>query len=736
MGLLDLKSTVLTVYESDISGQKAGLADLQGEEKKLAEAELEAAEARAQQHKDWLGSLGAITLGLGALAAAGKFVWDGYKEGIKEAQLANTAMGVDLDRLSAAAGGLQTHMELLAFAAKASSSAFGNSQGDMETAERAIRALTARGVDAETAYDAVTNAVVGMKTKGLAALGVFVDTAGVKFGEGGEALGTFDQKLGLHANVMQSLTALTNGVSDSQDNLGDSMTRAEVDLSDAWAKLKTGLGELVVAMAPLLEALASAVGLIAEAAKGQGHSGWGLDALTGGAGSILRSEDNARKQIAQYKAQDDAAQRGHAMWGDPADAANDPADAANGSGPNGALGNSLTKLQDGVAKVIGRATDKINNALPEITFEDNTSNMEEQARKRVEDAKKAGEKWAEQHKKMLAEINEIAKKATDDLVKELDKDIDQDPDGYVERASLLARLRGDPRTRFGGTDTPSTVTIDQGGPTYGAGRDGTTYGSPTFDSNGMNSTGAAGWNASNWRTTQGTGGLGVAAQNFDQAVPQQNWWDVSRPGAQDALAQQKLADATAGKTLLEKTFGKPGEFDLYKKAFEGLTKAATAAFDAWITGSESAGDAFKKAVGQIIEALANQMLVESLKYTAMGIGSIFLNPAETATDFAAAAAYAAGAVAAGALAKDMGSAWGVGASSSSSSGSGSGASGVPTSPAGSTTTVGSAAGNTNGNAVIVVGDQWSSSTARMKQIAAKKYVDLALGQLGYGVSNR
>ena len=235
-----------------------------------------------------------------------------------------------------------------------------------------------------------------------------------------------------------------------------------------------------------------------------------------------------------------------------------------------------------------------------------------------------------------------------------------------------------------------------------------------------------------------TGGLGAPAQNdFEKNLSgNMDWWKIGTGNAQQELQIEAAQKEKNDTSLLEKTFGKVGEFDLYKKAFEGLTKAATASFDAWITGSMSASEALKHAIGQMIESLANQMLVESLKNFAYSVGMLAMGDFPAAGRYALAGAeFAAGALLAGTLAKEMGSAWGVGTAPSSSSGAGagggSGSGTVPTSPASSATTTQTAAPMTN---VIVVGDGFTDMTPRMKVVNAQKYVDMATGQQRFGVT--
>ncbi len=259
MGLLDLNREIVTEFKADISDHKAKIRELDGAEKELAEAELQRAEARNEQMDSWLEKVGKVSLALFAIKEVGSIVFEGYKEGIHEAKLETAAMGVNIEALGAAAGGLKTKLELLEFAAKANASAFHNSQDDMEVAERAIRKLEARGVPAAEAVEAITNAVVSAKTRGLVPLGIVVDTHIEKLKGMDEANMSAAQKTELHAAAMKSLREFTEDASDSQDNLGDSMGRTQVNMANSWAELKISLGELATAFGPILNFLSLAI---------------------------------------------------------------------------------------------------------------------------------------------------------------------------------------------------------------------------------------------------------------------------------------------------------------------------------------------------------------------------------------------------------------------------------------------------------------------------------------------
>lgn len=269
---MDLAREVLLEFKADTSDAKKEIRELDGEEKAYAEHQLERMNVHNENLETFVDKLAKVKLAMTAVHEVGEIIWDGYKEGIKEARLETAAAGIDIEKLSEAAGGLKTNMELLEFAAKANKSAFHNTQEDMEMAERAMRALEQRGLDAAEAQDAVTHALVEGKTKGLEPYGIVVDKHIDDLKRQGEENLTLAQKQEIHKNAMESLKIVADEVSDSQENLGDSMKHAQVRLSDAWAEIKKGLGELVVAFAPVIESLATVLGLVAKIGHAVGEA--------------------------------------------------------------------------------------------------------------------------------------------------------------------------------------------------------------------------------------------------------------------------------------------------------------------------------------------------------------------------------------------------------------------------------------------------------------------------------
>lgn len=190
-------------------------------------------------------------------------------------------------------------------------------------------------------------------------------------------------------------------------------------------------------------------------------------------------------------------------------------------------------------------------------------------------------------------------------------------------------------------------------------------------------------------------------------------WRTSGYGKQQAQGYDKFNTAKKN-SFLEETFGKLEDFSAYKIAFDSLSGATSAALGAWIDGSMSAGQAFKKFIAEALKGLASQMLIESLKHGAYALGSLaFGDVGGAAKHGVAALAFGAGAAAAAVAAKALG-----GSATPATSGPRASAPNV-TGPAAA------AAGPTGG--IVVIGDSFADDTPRMKQLRAQRLIAMAIG---------
>lgn len=210
--------------------------------------------------------------------------------------------------------------------------------------------------------------------------------------------------------------------------------------------------------------------------------------------------------------------------------------------------------------------------------------------------------------------------------------------------------------------------------------------------------------------------------------------DVSRPGvsSEDAYAdesnavriRQRRAEREKEQAKLATMFGESSPFrgiDLVTQGFDALTTAASSAFDALISGSESAGTAFRRALGEMLKGDAIQAGVQVIKEGAWALGSLAFGDTKGAALHAASAAkWALTAAAAGAGAALLGAGGGGGGASA---GGGGGAS-----AGGGSGFYGSGAGgdpNGGSDRTIVVGDALGSSSPRFEAHKARRYAALA-----------
>lgn len=196
----------------------------------------------------------------------------------------------------------------------------------------------------------------------------------------------------------------------------------------------------------------------------------------------------------------------------------------------------------------------------------------------------------------------------------------------------------------------------------------------------------------------------------------QSQLDAFNQGEGARRTAEAYGDYAMGKqsSWMEKTFGPVGQFDAYASAFQGFTGAVTSSYEAIVTGSESAGKAFKKAIASAVMATGAQALVEGLKESAWALGSLAIgNMGAAATHGLAAAKWGAVAVAAGLAARSLGA--GGGASSAPSSGSAPNVSGS------------GGGGPAGRNITIVYGDSYAEDNPRSRQLRAERDIERAMG---------
>ena len=167
-------------------------------------------------------------------------------------------------------------------------------------------------------------------------------------------------------------------------------------------------------------------------------------------------------------------------------------------------------------------------------------------------------------------------------------------------------------------------------------------------------------------------------------------------------------------------FGEPQEISLYTEGFNMLRDASVSAFQAMMTGSESAGTAFKKVIAAQMMALASNMFGKSIYHGVEALAYLITgNFGAAAASGAVSAKYASGALLLGGIASSMGA--GAGASASVASGS-AGSSLPATASAG----IAAPAGSSGNNVTVLVGDDFADDSPRKRQQRAERMVQMGL----------
>lgn len=211
---------------------------------------------------------GLALAGVTAAVIAGRAAFVHYA---KESKLTAASAGVDIAQLDKAAGGLQTRMQLLEFAAKTQAGAFKLTTEQMRDAQLAIRALVRSGYDQEEVTKKVTDAIVKLEGDGLKDFGIRVresKTDGEKFNA-----------------VMEALQGKAKGATNAVQTETEGVQALGVRFQNAGDQIVSSLGRIVVAMTPLLEGVAKLAGVTADMVGNVGAfadlMGTGLANITG-----------------------------------------------------------------------------------------------------------------------------------------------------------------------------------------------------------------------------------------------------------------------------------------------------------------------------------------------------------------------------------------------------------------------------------------------------------------------
>lgn len=236
------KREVVSVYGADVDGFVAGHRKMKKSIEETQESHLGWAKDVQTSLNDGVEWLGKFNQGFEGAKKIIDFATESVKAFAEHQRLAAAAGSADIDRLAKAAGGLRNETELLSFAAKAQHGVIRASQADMETAEKAMRMLSRAGFDQAEVSKKIEDAMVSLKVNGL-------DDLGISVKKGSTDIETFN-------NLMAELAKKAAGADSATETTGEKVQRMGVDFHDAFEKMRMAVGQMVVAMLPLVESVA------------------------------------------------------------------------------------------------------------------------------------------------------------------------------------------------------------------------------------------------------------------------------------------------------------------------------------------------------------------------------------------------------------------------------------------------------------------------------------------------
>lgn len=250
-----LISDVLTRYKAEVTDHVRGLEKLKGAERERAKETIEANKKIAESYDVQIKGLHRLTEAFSVAKGMVNVAIDSFKAYTEHSRLATAAGGADIDRLRKASAGLKTDTQLLSDAARFQAGAFKLTGDQMVTVERAMRLYNQSGLDSAKVNQALTQAVTALKTDGLKDLGIFVDMTGLSMEKASD-------KGEIFRRIMARLTEETKGVNDSQLTAAERAAATGVSFENSIEKIKLALGQLVVAMVPVIEKVAQLAGYV------------------------------------------------------------------------------------------------------------------------------------------------------------------------------------------------------------------------------------------------------------------------------------------------------------------------------------------------------------------------------------------------------------------------------------------------------------------------------------------
>lgn len=624
---------IVTTYTADASGHMRAVAQIVTAQREVTKSIEDSAVAQSKAGNSATEFLSKWNLGLGGARGAINLLRSSTDSLIQDQRLAASSSSVNIDALAESSGGLVSRLDLMTLAAAGSTSAFKANQQQLNDAAGAIRTLTREGKDQEAVTQAVTEALSKGSGEELKKFGISVEGSTTK-------IGGFN-------NLMRELAAVSVRATGAHEIHGEGLAKLQVSFEDTMRNIRVSIGEMVLALQPLIEAGLSVADTF---------GGWiGTIGKFGGLiGRIVSNTElndfnpfssNTDEQRMRFsrglgKMDDEQERRkgtglshGDYMkmrWREMQDTAQQ---SINNEQITAGIMGSLDNLGAVVNRFATLAATGV-GALNRSTSRGGRGASPRPGLLRGNLGEDLGESLAKSFKDQQEEQDRISK-IREEMAQTAVKDfIDGNKASFEAVHDQFAKAK---------------AILDEAG---------------TRD---------------------------------------------SRHAAFDAGAVDR---ENANNPGLAKIFGPLSDFDLYGKAFEGLTGAVSGAMSAWIDGTGEAGAAFRHFVADTMKSLSIEMAVMAIREAAWGFATLYSSPVAAGQHFIAAGKFAIGAAAAGVAANLLGT---------SASGGGAGSSGSARAP--NTAPTGAAPTG----AIVVIGDSFAEDSPRARYRKSEKLIARAIG---------
>lgn len=233
---------IVTQYVADASGHMRAVSQIKTSQEQLTKAVEDSAKAQGKAASSASDMLAKMQLGFGGVKGAMDIAKASWNE-LSQAQTLATASGaVSITAMQTASAGLVEKMDLLKLAAAGQTGAFKLNQKQMNDVAGAVRALTRDGKDQADVINKLTDAITKGTGQGLDDFGIMLDSTGDK---------TKDFTL-----LMDALEKKSNSVKNATLSQSEAMKQTGVTFADSMSQIKQSIGQIVVALQPLISAVA------------------------------------------------------------------------------------------------------------------------------------------------------------------------------------------------------------------------------------------------------------------------------------------------------------------------------------------------------------------------------------------------------------------------------------------------------------------------------------------------